>query len=169
LAQADAEGNLNVSRFGPRLAGAGGFINISQNAKKEVFVGSFTANGESKLVGQVEHRTFSGREAFRRGQPVLYVTERCVFGLYERGIELPEVAPSVDIERDILAQMGFHAVIERDPVLMDAAIFADAPMGLRARLLLLPLADRFTYDAAIRTLFINFERLSIRGASPLVV
>jgi propionate CoA-transferase len=163
LAQADAEGNLNVSKFGPRLAGAGGFINISQNAKKVVFVGSFTANGERKFVGQVEHRTFSGREAFRRGQPVLYVTERCVFGLHERGIELLEVAPGVDIERDILAQMGFRPVIERDPVLMDPAIFADAPMGLRARLLLLPLADRFTYDAAGRTLFINFERLSIRS------
>ena len=162
LAQADAEGNLNVSRFGPRLAGAGGFINISQNAKKVVFVGSFTANGEPKFVSRVEHRTFSGREAWRRGQPVLYVTERCVFGLHEHGIELLEVAPGIDLERDILAQMSFRPVIEREPATMDAALFADAPMGLRARLLLLPLDERFHFDAAQRTMFINFEHLAIR-------
>jgi propionate CoA-transferase len=163
LAQADAEGNLNVSRFGARLAGAGGFINISQNAKKVVFVGSFTANGEPKFVGQVEHRTFSGREAFRRGQQVLYVTERCVFGLHERGIELLEVAPGLDVERDILAQMTFRPVIERDPRPMEADIFADAPMGLRARLLMRPLAERFHFDAAQRTMFINFEHLTVKS------
>ncbi len=164
LAQADAEGNVNVSKFGPRLAGAGGFINISQNAKKVVFVGSFTAGGTTKFVPVVEQRTFSGREAWRRGQPVLYITERCVFGLHERGIELLEIAPGLDLERDILAGMGFRPVIERDPLVMDAALFADATMGLRARLLMLPLADRFTYDPATRTMFINFERLSIRSA-----
>ena len=164
LAQADAEGNVNVSKFGPRLAGAGGFINISQNAKKVVFVGSFSAGGAMKFVPQVEHRTFAGREAWRRGQPVLYVTERCVFGLHEQGIELLEVAPGLDLERDILAGMAFRPVIEREPRLMDAALFANAPMGLRARVLMLPLADRFTYDPANRTMFINFERLSIRNA-----
>jgi len=162
LAQADAEGNVNVSKFGPRLAGAGGFINISQNAKKVVFVGSFGAGGAMKFVREVEHRTFSGREAWRRGQPVLYVTERCVFGLHERGIELLEVAHGLDLERDILAGMAFRPVIDREPVHMDAGLFANAPMGLRARLLLLPLTDRFTYDVASRTFFINFERLSIR-------
>ncbi|WP_119288004.1 acyl CoA:acetate/3-ketoacid CoA transferase [Azohydromonas sediminis] len=166
LAQADAEGNVNVSKFGPRLAGAGGFINISQNAKRLVFVGSFLAgqggHTHPKFVPQVEHRTFSGREAFRRGQPVLYVTERAVFGLHPAGLELLEVAPGLDVERDVLALMQFRPVIEREPAVMDAAIFADAPMGLRARLLLRPLADRFTFDAASRTLFINFERLSIR-------
>ncbi len=163
LAQADAEGNLNVSRFGSRLAGAGGFINISQNAKKVVFVGSFTANGEPKFVGQVEQRTFSGREAWRRGQQVLYVTERCVFGLHERGIELLELAPGFDLERDVLAQMSFMPVMERPPRPMEAALFAEAPMGLRARLLLLPMAERFTYDAPRRTMFINFEHLSVRS------
>ncbi len=167
LAQADAEGNLNVSRFGPRLAGAGGFINISQNAKKVVFVGSFCANGSAgppvpKFVRQVEHRTFSGREAFRRRQQVLYVTERCVFRLHERGIELIEIAPGVDLDRDILAQMEFRPVIEREPAPMDAAIFRPEAMGLRARLLLLPLEERFAYDPMQRTLFINFERLTIR-------
>ncbi len=164
LAQADAEGNVNVSKFGPRLAGAGGFINISQNAKRLVFVGSFTAEGAPKFVRQVEHRTFSGREAFKRGQPVLYVTERAVFGLHAQGLELLEIAPDLDLERDILAGMAFRPIIDREPTLMDAALFKPAALGLRARLLMLPLADRFTYDAATRTLFINFERLTIRSA-----
>ena len=164
LAQADAAGNVNVSKFGTRLAGAGGFINISQSAKKVVFVGSFTAGGATKFVREVEHRTFSGREAWRRGQPVLYVTERAVFGLHERGIELLEVAPGLDIERDILSAMAFKPVIEREPRVMEAALFSEATMGLRARLLMLPLADRFTYDTASGTMFINFERLSILTA-----
>ncbi len=122
------------------------------------------ANGESKFVAEVEQRTFSGRAAFARGQPVLYVTERAVFGLHERGLELLEVAPGLDLERDVLARMQFRPVLERPPAVMDAAIFAAAPMGLRARLLMLPLADRFAFDAAQRTMFINFEHLAIRSA-----
>ena len=171
LAQADAEGNLNVSRFGSRLAGAGGFINISQNAKKLVFVGTFLAGDGSaavrKFVRVVEQRTFSGREALRRGQPVLYVTERAVFALHADGIELIEVAPGIDIERDLLANMDFRPVIERDPALMDAALFAEPPIGLRERLLAIPLADRFAFDAATQTLFINFERLTIRNQADI--
>ncbi|MBI5716408.1 MAG: malonate decarboxylase subunit alpha [Burkholderiales bacterium] len=165
LAQADAEGNVNVSRFGPRLAGAGGFINISQNAKRVVFVGSFEAEGkvrQAKFVREVEHRTFSGREAWRRGQQVLYVTDVAVFALHERGIELLEIAPGHDLERDVLARMDFRPVIERAPQPMEAAIFEPVAMGLRARLLLLPLEHRFTYDADGRTFFINFERLAVR-------
>ena len=162
LAQADAEGNVNVSRFGTRLSGAGGFINSSPTAQRLVFVGSFEADGAPKLVREVEQRTFSGREAWRRGQQVLYVTDRAVFGLHARGLELLEVAPGLDVERDVVARMGFRPVIERPPRDMEAAIFADAPMGLRARLLLLPLAERFTYDAASRTFFVNFEHLTIR-------
>jgi propionate CoA-transferase len=166
LAQADAEGNLNVSRFGARLAGAGGFINISQNAKRLVFAGTFTAgDGGSvlrKFVRTVEHRTFSGREALRRGQDVRYVTERAVFRLHERGLELIELAPGLELERDVLAWMDFAPVIEREPMPMDPALFADAPMDLRERLLARPLASRFELDAAADTLYIDFERLRIR-------
>jgi propionate CoA-transferase len=179
LAQADREGNLNVSKFGPRLAGAGGFINISQSAKRVVFVGTFTAGdlqvrvddgnlvllndiGPKKFVQQVEHRTFSGAEALRRGQPVLFITERCVFRLVDGGLELAEVAPGVDIERDILARMDFRPLMPRDPVRMDAAVFADEPMGLRERMLAIPLPQRLSYDEEHNVLYLNFERLAVR-------
>lgn len=148
MAQADRHGNLNVSKFGSTLAGAGGFINISQNAKKVVFVGTFTAGGlriavESgvlrvlqegvarKFEPEVEHRTFSGEYAVKRAQTVLYVTERCVLRLTGRGMELVEIAPGMDLERDILAQMDFVPVIDSPPRLMDARIFQSEPMGLR--------------------------------------
>jgi len=179
LAQADRQGNLNVSKFGPRLAGAGGFINISQSAKSVVFVGTFTAGslrvaveggrlvlhndiGPHKFVQEVEHRTFSGAYAVARGQNVLYVTERCVFRLTPEGLELAEVAPGIDIERDILAKMDFAPVIRGTPRLMDAAIFADGPMGLRERMLEVPLSSRFAYDDQQNIMFINFERLRVR-------
>ena len=179
LAQADATGNLNVSKFGPRLAGAGGFINISQNAKKVVFVGTFTAghlqvaiedgrlqiveDGETiKFVEEVEHRTFSGSYAVQRGQPVLYVTERCVFALSEGGLELTEIAPGVDIDRDVLAHMSFKPIIRSDPQLMDARIFVDEPMELRTDLLRIPIEQRFTYDPQYNLFFINFEGLVVR-------
>ncbi|HJW52872.1 MAG TPA: acyl CoA:acetate/3-ketoacid CoA transferase [Burkholderiaceae bacterium] len=184
LAQADREGNLNVSKFGPRLAGAGGFINISQSAKRVVFVGTFSAGdlqvriaggrlellndlGPKKFVAQVEHRTFSGGEAHRRGQPVLYITERCVFRLGDAGLELTEVAPGVDIERDVLARMDFKPLIAHDPVVMDAAIFGDEPMNLRERMLAIPLPQRVSYDEEHNVLYMNFERLSVRNADDI--
>jgi propionate CoA-transferase len=165
LAQADREGNLNVSKFGPKLAGAGGFINISQNAKKVVFVGSFMAGAAKKFVHEVEHRTFSGPIAVQRGQRVLYVTERCVFRLCEQGLELIEIAPGLDLRRDILECMDFAPVIKAPPAVMDARIFQDEPMGLRDDMLRLPLAERFAYDAQRNVLFINFEGLTVRSAA----
>ena len=168
LAQADAQGNLNVSQFGQRLAGAGGFINISQNAKAVVFVGSFLAGDAPKFVERVEHRTFSGREALRRGQRVLYVTERCVFRLVARGgdagegeLELIELAPGLDLQRDVLAFMAFAPRIGNSVRAMDPALFDEARLGLRRRLLATPLAQRFELDARHRLLFINFQGLAI--------
>ena len=185
LAQADREGNLNVSKFGPKLAGAGGFINISQNAKTVVYVGTFTcgklalevsggklvilSEGRSKkFVRDVEHRTFSGRYAWKRAQPVLYVTERAVFRLCAEGIELIEIAPGVDLERDVLAQMEFRPVMNAPPRLMDAAIFRDGKMGLRERMLAIPLSRRFAFAPEQDIFFINFERLDIRRQEDIV-
>ena len=178
LAQADREGNLNVSKFGPKLAGAGGFINISQNAKKVVFVGRFNAGRLNlkiehgklhivedgtvcKFVHEVEHRTFSGPHAAQRGQPVLYITERCVFTLTPGGLELSEVAPGIDIGRDILAKMDFEPIMRGEPRLMDERIFREQPMNLRRQLLSIPLERRFSYDAQQNLFFINFEGLAI--------
>ncbi|MDT8343512.1 MAG: CoA-transferase [Thermohalobaculum sp.] len=178
LAEADPMGNVNVSRFGPKLAGAGGFINISQSAKRLVFAGTFTAGGldvavaggaiEIRAEGRaqkfreaVEQITFSGARAARLGQPVLYVTERCVFELTPEGLRLTEIAPGVDLARDILGQMAFRPLIgEVAP--MDARIFRDRPMGLKTDLLHLDLAHRIALDPATGQLFINFEKLRVR-------
>jgi propionate CoA-transferase len=150
MAQADLHGNVNVSKFGNKLAGAGGFINISQNASTVIFLGTFTAGGlqidiqnkqlriaqEGKsrkfVQGEVEHVTFSGTYACKRGQKVLYITERCVFNLTEKGLELTEIAPGVDLQKDILEQMNFRPIMNRTPRLMDNRIFQDEPMGAQA-------------------------------------
>jgi propionate CoA-transferase len=150
MAQVDRAGNVNVSRFGSHLAGAGGFINISQNTRQLVFAGTFTADGDnacaaagalritgegrtSKFVEAVEQITFNGARAVAAGQSVLYVTERCVFRLQREGLQLIEVAPGVDIERDVLAHMAFRPII-RDVVLMDPRIYRPEPMGIAAAL-----------------------------------
>jgi propionate CoA-transferase len=184
LAQVDRAGNLNVSKFGPKLAGAGGFINISQNAKKVVFVGTFGAGRllialndgrlsileeakARKFVEAVEHVTFSGAYAAARGQGVLYVTERCVFALKPEGLELIEVAPGIDIERDILALMDFRPLIPHDPIPMDGRIFRDGVMNLREDLLAIPLDQRITLDEQQNLFFVNLERYSVRSQADI--
>ncbi len=147
LAQADCHGNVNVSKFGSTIAGAGGFIDISQTAKKCVFCGTFTAGGlrteikdgqikilqegaHKKFVKDVEHITFSGDYARENGQTVLYVTERAVFEMTSEGLVLKEIAPGIDLENDILAQMEFVPLMPKPPVLMDSRIFCEERMGL---------------------------------------
>jgi propionate CoA-transferase len=119
-----------------------------------------------KFVAEVEHRTFSGEYAARRGQGVLYVTERCVFALTSAGLELIEVAPGVDVERHILARMDFSPII-RELRPMDARIFRAEPMELREQLLEAPLEQRLTYDADSNLFFVNFEGLSVRSGGQI--
>jgi len=147
LAEADEIGNVNVSKFGPRLAGCGGFINITQNAKKTFFLGTFTAKaakiktGDGKLTiveegsgvkfkKQVEHVTFSGQYAKEVKQPVKYITERAVFELRADGLYLTEVAPGIDVQKHVLDLMEFKPKID-GPKLMDERIFKDEIMGLK--------------------------------------
>jgi propionate CoA-transferase len=179
MAEVDRLGNVNVSRFGARLAGAGGFINISQNARRLVFAGTFTAGGlnvsieddrvrildegrQQKFVDAVEQITFSGALAASRGQSVLYVTERCVFALDAGGLRLVEVAPGIDIERDIMSQMSFRPQIG-EVRQMDPRIYRGKSMQLLDVLLDLQLTDRLSYDADRNTLFVNFEGMAIRS------
>ena len=180
MAEVDGAGNVNVSRFGPKLAGAGGFINISQNARHLVFTGTFTAGGLSvridggrlgilsegralKFGASVEQVTFSGVRARRLGQPVLFVTERCVFRMEPEGLRLTEAAPGIDVDRDILSLMGFAPLVG-DVAEMDARIFRDEPMGLRDDLLTIGMDRRIVWDGSKELLFVNLSRLSIRTA-----
>lgn len=153
MAEMDQYGNVNVSKFGPRIAGAGGFINITQSTKRVVFCGNMTASGAKveisdgklniinegkvkKLVDKVEHITFSGDYGRSSGQTIMYVTERAVFELRPEGVTLTEIAPGVDLEKDVLAHMEFKPIIASDMKLMDERIFNNhSPMGIREEIL----------------------------------
>ena len=153
MAEMDQYGNVNVSKFGVRIAGAGGFINISQSARKVVFCGTLTAGGvkleikdgklhilnegkTKKLVNKVEHITFSGDFGRTSGQKIMYVTERAVFELRPEGVTLTEIAPGVDLESDVLAHMEFKPIISPELRLMDPRIFQEAtPMGIKEEIL----------------------------------
>ncbi len=139
LAQTDNCGNVNVSKFNGRPVGCGGFVNITRSTKKLVFCGTFTAGGlevevgngslriikegkSRKFIEQVEQITFNGIDAAQRGQSVVFVTERAVFNLTPQGLELIEIAPGVDLQRDVLQHMGFAPIVN-DVKLMDARMF----------------------------------------------
>lgn len=148
LAQADQTGNVNVSKFGSTIAGSGGFIDISQSAKKVVFCGTFTTGGLKeeisdgqlrilqegrirKFVDKVEHITFASRYAREEGQQIMYITERCVFVLGENRPVLTEIAPGMDLQKDVLDRMGFVPEISPALRLMDEKLFR--PERLRCK------------------------------------
>ena len=145
MAEADAEGNVNASKVGKMLSGCGGFINISQNAREVVFCGTFTAKGLDveasggkltirkegeiqKFVKQVSQITYSGRYARERQQKALFITERAVFELTSDGMVLKEVAPGIDIDRDIFANMAFQPQKHPNLRTMDANLFNGGSM-----------------------------------------
>jgi len=147
LAQADKVGNINVSKFGKSITGCGGFINISQNTKKVVYLGTFTAGGleckiengsikiekegkAKKFVDKVMQVTYSGEYGAEINQDVLYITERGVFKLVKGGIELIEIAPGIDLQKDILDQMEFKPFISDDLKTMPSSIFDEPNIGL---------------------------------------
>lgn len=147
LAQCDMKGNINVSKFGPRIAGCGGFIDITQNSRKVVFCGTFTAGSLKvsindgklsidsegsikKFLNSVEQITFSSEYSTQSHQQVIFITERAVFRLTPGGLELMEIAPGIDLESDILNCMEFEPVISNDLKIMDSRIFIDKPMGI---------------------------------------
>jgi propionate CoA-transferase len=152
IGQADQEGNINLDKFGPTVAGAGGSMDIAHATEKVVFCGTFTQGGleaqagdgkiaivqegrNKKFLKEVELITLNGRDMWRKGKDVLYITERAVFRLREQGPELVEIAPGIDLERDIIGQMEFRPIIADGLREMDSRIFHDEEMGLRRDLL----------------------------------
>jgi propionate CoA-transferase len=183
MAEADHQGNVNASRFGSRLSGCGGFINISQNSQKVVFMTTFSSSGleieiregrirignEGKFLKFVDHVgqiTFSGRVAAERDQEVLYITERCVFRLTGKGLKVAEIAPGIDLEHDVLSKLPFVPLVE-DPVEMDPTIFRPEAMGLRKRFLDIHIEDRISYDPETNTLFLNYAGMRVRTEEDL--
>ncbi|MGM0418575.1 MAG: acyl CoA:acetate/3-ketoacid CoA transferase, partial [Thermodesulfobacteriota bacterium] len=180
MAEADQTGNVNVSRYAGTLVGCGGFINITQNAQKVIYLGTFTAGGLetetedkklkiikegkfSKFKKEVEQITFSGKIASEKKKPVLYITERAVFSLSEKGIVLEEIAPGIDPEKDIYPYMEFRPEVSPDLKEMDPRIFTDEPMELKSDILSIPLKSRLLLDRDNLRFFVNFEGLSIKN------
>jgi propionate CoA-transferase len=171
FAEVDAAANVNVSRFGDTIVGIGGFVNISQNARKVVFSGTFTAGGlqvrstncrltivkegrSHKFVREVEQICYNGAFARSEGRTAVFVTERAVFRVGEKGLELFEIAPGIDLERDILSNMAFRPAIAPDLKEMDARLFSPEPMGLKR-------------DIAARTAQARQPRRSLRASAEI--
>lgn len=145
-AETDFNGNVNVSKLGRSITGCGGFIDISQETKKIVFGGTLCAKSRvrfekgrviveeqgtiRKFVNQVQQITFSGARAAAMGKDVVFITERCVFRLEKEGLTLVEIAPGIDLQRDILDNMDYRPLISKDLKEMPKALFNDGPMGL---------------------------------------
>ncbi len=183
FAECDREGNVNASRFGSRISGCGGFINISQSSKKVVFVSTFTSGGLetvvedgsisiekegrfSKFVDTVGQITFSGSLASEEDREVYFVTERCVFRLGRDGLELTEIAPGVDLKRDILDKLPFKPTIN-DPQPMETALFRPERLELRKRFLDIHIEDRLSYDSGTNTVFMDYAGMRVRTEEDL--
>lgn len=179
FAECDRLGNVNASRFADRIAGCGGFINITQNARKLVFMGNFTAGGAqfaveggrlrivregrtSKFVERVAQVTFNGPAAAAQGKDVLFVTERCVFRLTDRGLALVEIAPGIEAEQDILRLLPFRPLVE-GVTAMAAGLFESKPLGLRDRMLDIHIDQRLSYDPNTNTVFMDYAGMRVRS------
>ena len=147
FAEMDAKGNVNVHKFNGKIMGTGGFVNICAGSHKVVLCGTLRAGGLKtevgdgrisivqegrfeKMIPQCGEITFNGEQALKQGQEVVFITERAVFRLTKDGVMLTEIAPGVDLERDVIAQMGFRPLISDELKLMDERIFRDEPMGI---------------------------------------
>ncbi|MGI9666926.1 MAG: acyl CoA:acetate/3-ketoacid CoA transferase [Acidimicrobiia bacterium] len=178
VAECDGAGNVNVSRFAGRLAGCGGAINLTQRTQRVVFLTPFSSGGLDvtvakgslsivaegrfpKFVDAVAQVTFSGAMAIERGQEILYVTERCVFTLDERGLVLTEVAPGIDVDADVLSLLPFAPAVDQLSV-MPPELFTSGRFGLRDRMLDMRIADRLSYDAATNTVFMDYSGMHVR-------
>lgn len=183
FAECDGMGNVNASRFSGRVSGCGGFINISQNAKRVIFIGTFSSGGletniqdgrlnivkegkHKKFVEQVGQITFSGTRAGREGRPVMYVTERCVFTLRDGSLELTEIAPGVDMQTDILDHLPFSPIIS-NPKDMDPALFRPELMGLREQISDIKIETRISYNAETNTLFLDYGGMRVTSQEDL--
>ncbi|MDY0132684.1 MAG: acyl CoA:acetate/3-ketoacid CoA transferase [Desulforegulaceae bacterium] len=180
MAETDQSGNVNVSKYSGSIVGCGGFINITQNAKKVIYLGTFTAGGLKvktkdkqleienegkfkKFKNQVEQITFSGTIAAEMKKPVLYITERAVFSLSKKGLVLEEIAPGISPEKDIFPFMEFMPIISENLKKMDERIFVDEPMELKNDLMSVPIKSRLVLDRENLKFFVNFEGLSINS------
>ncbi len=178
LAETCPEGHVNVSRFGSKLAGAGGFINITQNTRDLYFLGTFTSGNQQlevsdgavritqsgpmkKFRTQVQQITFNGRYAMQRGQRVTFITERAVFRLTSDGLMLTEIAPGVSLQRDILDQMEFEPLVSPELAEMDARLFRDEPMFCNK-----PHIPAISEDAVLRTECTNGKNLEENDSQP---
>ena len=148
FAEVDKVGNVNVHKFNGKVMGTGGFVNICQNAKKVIFCGTLKAGGLKvaienkkvkvkqegrfvKFINSIPEVTFNGKDAAFQGKKVIYITERAVFQLTKEGIELIEIAPGIDLEKDVIVHMGFRPLISKNLKLMDERLFYEGPMGIK--------------------------------------